>query len=83
LGTVRVGGVCFRLHPNDHHPRHAHAEYAETIVIVELRSDGTVDIADRADCVQPANAKRSDVKKILATAREHVELLVWEWERMH
>jgi hypothetical protein len=64
-------------------PRHVHAEYAETAAIVDLRVDRTVALADRPDRVRPANAKRSDVKKILETAQEHFDVLVAAWEAMH
>jgi hypothetical protein len=42
-----------------------------------------VAIADRADCVRPGNAKRSDVRKILTVAAEYFDELVLLWEKMH
>jgi hypothetical protein len=36
-----------------------------------------------ADAVQPGNAKRSDVKKILNAAALHFEELAALWEEMH
>jgi hypothetical protein len=42
-----------------------------------------VALADREDCVKPATAKRSDVKRILKTAQENFDILVAAWERMH
>jgi hypothetical protein len=75
--------VRFRLHPADHYPRHVHGELGETVVVLELKSDGTVMLADRLDSIRPGNAKRSDVKRILSTARENVHALEMLWERMH
>jgi hypothetical protein len=49
---------------------------------VDLRADGTVSLADRWDALNPANAKRSDVRKILSLASEHFEELVAIWEAM-
>lgn len=83
MATVRVGGILFRIYPDDHEPRHVHAEYAETAAILDLRADGTVALADRPDRIRPANAKRSDVKKILEAAREHFDVLAAAWEEMH
>ncbi len=40
-------------------------------------------LASREDAIQPANAKRSDVKRILRAAAEHFDVLVAAWEKMH
>jgi len=40
-------------------------------------------LAARKDCIQPGNAKRSDVRKILETAAEAFEKLATAWEEMH
>jgi hypothetical protein len=40
-------------------------------------------LAERDDAVRPANAKRSDVKKILMGAALHFEELVGLWEETH
>lgn len=83
MSTVRIGGLIFQLFPVDHEPRHVHALYAGIRVIVDLRDDHTVALAHREDCITPANAKRSDVKKILKTAQTHFDTLVAAWDRMH
>jgi hypothetical protein len=80
---VRVGGVRFKLYPEDHVPRHAHGLYAGIEVVIALRTDRTVTLAGRDDAVQPRNAKRSDVRKVLETAAEHFDALVAAWEEMH
>ena len=79
VSSVWVGSTCFRVYPEDHEPRHVHGEFAGIVAIVNLRSDGTVELR----AVNPANAKRTDVKKILKAASEHFDQLVAEWERMH
>ena len=53
------------------------------MVIVELRPDGTVDLADRKDRIQPGDAKRSDVRRILEAAAENFQALADAWEVMH
>jgi hypothetical protein len=83
VSTVRIGGVRFRIHPQDHEPIHAHGRYAETVVIVEVCADGSVRLADREDAILPSDAKRSDVRKILEAAAEHSMEIVAVWERMH
>jgi hypothetical protein len=82
VSTVRVRGVRFRIHPQDHHPIHAHGRYAETIAIVELQADRTVGLADRDDAIIPADAKRGDVRKILDAAVDGFDEISAEWERM-
>lgn len=82
MSTVRFGGVRFRVYPQDHEPIHAHGRYAETVAIVELRADGTIELADRDDAIIPLNAKRSDVRKILETARDHYDEIAAKWEQM-
>ena len=81
--SLRVSGVRFVAYSNDHPPRHVHGFAGDTEAIVELRFDGTVALARRDDAVRPANAKRSDVKKILRAAAGHFEELAALWEAIH
>ena len=81
--SLRVGAVRFVAYSNDHPPRHVHGFAGETEAIVDLRFDGSVALARRDDAVRPANAKRSDVKKILSAAAEHFEELAALWEAIH
>ena len=83
MTTVRAGAVRFKIYPQDHEPRHVHGLYAGIEVIVALLADGTVALARRGDAVQPRNAKRSDVRKVLNAAAEYFEDLVAAWEEMH
>jgi hypothetical protein len=73
----------FVAYSNDHPPRHVHGFAGEAEAIVDLRFDGTVALAARDDAVRPANAKRSDVKKILNAAARNFEALVALWEEVH
>ncbi len=61
----KFGGVRFIIYKNDHPPRHAHGFSGDCEAIIDLRSDGNVTLAKRVDAVRPANAKRSDIGKIL------------------
>ena len=79
----RFDGVRFVAYLNDHPPRHVHGFASETEAIVDLGVDGTVALAKRDDAVRPANAKRSDVKKILNAAALHFEELAKLWEDVH
>jgi hypothetical protein len=79
----RFGSVLFAAYPQDHIPRHVHGFTAHTEVIVDLRQDGSVAIANRRDAVRPGNAKRNDVRSILSAAADHFEELVALWEKMH
>ena len=42
-----------------------------------------VSLADREDAIQPWNAKRADIRKVLYAAAEHFDVLVSAWEEMH
>jgi len=83
VGSLQFDGVLFIVYSNDHPPRHVHGFASETEVIVNLRPDGNVALADRKDAIRPANAKRSDLKKILAAAAQHFEELAILWEEVH
>ena len=81
--SLRFGGVRFVVYTNDHPPRHVHGFAGETQAIVDLGLDGTVSLANRDDAIRPANARRSDVKKILRAAAEHFEVLAALWETIY
>ena len=83
MGSVRFDGVLFVAFSNDHLPPHVHGFTGETEAVVDLRQDGTIALAERNDAVTPANAKRSDVRKILNAAALHFEELVALWEGVH
>jgi len=52
-------------------------------VVVDLRPDGKVSLADRTDAIRPGNASKSDVRHVLMTAAGHFEELVTLWEKHH
>jgi hypothetical protein len=83
VASIRLDGVRFVVYSNDHPPRHVHGFFGETEIIVNLQQDGDVGLAQRADSVRPANAKRSNVKQILQTAAEHFKSLAALWEKVH
>ena len=83
VGSLKFRGVLFVAYSNDHSPRHVHGFAGDTEVIVNLRFDGAVALANRDDAIRPANAKRSEVKKILTAAARHFEELVELWEAIH
>ena len=83
MGSLRFDGILFVAYSNDHSPRHVHGFAGETEAIVDLRMDGWVALANRSDAIRPANAKRSDVKRILRVAAAHYEELAALWEEIH
>jgi hypothetical protein len=82
VGSLRFDGVLFVAYSNDHPPRHVHGFAGETEAIIDLRLDGAVALAGR-NAIRAANAKRSDVNKILSAAALHFEELVQLWEEIH
>jgi len=83
VASVCFEGVLFVAYPQDHAPRHVHGFAGEAEVIVDLRPDRTVSLANRPDAVRPGNAKRSDVHRILNVAAKRFDDLVALWEKMH
>jgi hypothetical protein len=81
MTTVRVGGVWFRVYPQDHLPRHIHGFIGGGEVIVDLRADGSVALADRPDAAY--RVTRAEVRKVLAAAASAFDQLAAEWEAMH
>jgi hypothetical protein len=79
--SLRFGGVRFVAYSNDHPPRHVHGFSGDTEIIVDLRNDGYIALANRDDAIRPANAKRSDVKKVLKAAARHFDELAALWEK--
>jgi hypothetical protein len=75
--------VWFISFSHEHPPPHVHGAYAETVVVIDLLADGTVAESDRTNAVQPASAKRSDVRHILKVAEEHAAELFKLWENTH
>lgn len=80
---LRLDGIRFVVYSNDHPPRHVHGFLGETEVILDLRADGDVGLAERTDAVRPSNAKRSDVKRVLSVAASHFEELAELWRSIH
>ncbi len=83
MGSLRFGEVRFSAYPADHEPRHVHGFVGGTEAVIDLMPDGIALLADRRKAVKPADAKRSDVKNIVASAQEHFDELVVLWEAMH
>ena len=88
MSGVIVRGVIFLAYPKDHVPRHVHGFIGGKPngkgtgeVIVDLREDRTVALADRDDAV--TGATRSEVKKVLRAATLAYDRLVAAWEEMH
>jgi hypothetical protein len=79
---LTFAGIWFVAYSEDHWPPHFHGEYAGVTVIVEI-VDGEVRLATRRRRVKPANAKRSDVMRILKTAEQNADALIALWEKVH
>ena len=83
MGSKTFEGVWFAAFSHDHLPPHVHGQYAGVVVIVELHRGGGVSESFRRDAIKPANAKRSDVRRILAVAATYRDELWALWEATH
>lgn len=76
-----MGEVRFRVYPQDHHPRHVHGFIGSGEAIIDLKADGTVDLAKRDD--NNCGLTRSEIRKVLDAAVQAFNALADLWERMH
>jgi hypothetical protein len=83
MGSLRFDGVRFVAYTMDHEPRHVHGFYVEAEVIVDLRADGKVGLAERKDAIRPSNASKSDIRHVLNVAAAHFDELAALWEKHH
>jgi hypothetical protein len=81
MSGLRVGEVRFRVYPQDHEPRHVHGFVGSGTAIVDLRADGSVDLAKRDD--NTCGLTRSEIRKVLDAAAEAFHALAELWEKMH
>ena len=63
MGSLRFDGVRFTAYTMDHAPRHVHGFYADVEVIVDLRADGKLSLANRADAIRPGNGSKADARQ--------------------
>jgi hypothetical protein len=82
-GSIRFNGVRFTVYTMDHEARHMHCFYAEIEVIVDLRADGRVSLANRTDAIRPGNGSKPNVRHVLTVAAEHFDELALLWEKHH
>ena len=83
MGSYEADGITFRVFSGDHDPPHVHCRYQGIKVIIELGADRTVGLADRKNAVQPGNAKRGQVRRVLELAGAQFDDLVRLWEDAH
>jgi hypothetical protein len=83
VGSLRYRSFRFVAYSNDHLPRHVHAFFEDAEVIIDLRDNRTVGIADRANAYSPKNLKKVKLKKVLRAAANNFDGLVALWEEIH
>ncbi|WP_128913264.1 DUF4160 domain-containing protein [Granulicella sibirica] len=83
MGSVRFDGIVFFVFTRDRAPPHVHAYYGDLTVILELREEGGVWIADRSDALEPRDPKKNEVRRVLRCARANEEALRELWRRTH
>ena len=83
MGSLRYRSFRFVAYSNDHLPRHIHAFFEDAEVILDLRDDQTVAIADRVNAYSPKNLKKMKLKKVLQAAANNFDGLVALWEEIH
>lgn len=83
VGSKTFDGVWFTVFADDHPPPHVHGYLGAVLVVVDLLRDGGTAESTRSKAVKPANAKRSDVRRVLRAASENAATLHALWEQMH
>jgi hypothetical protein len=86
MGSVRFGGVTFRLYAGDHEGApipHVHAKFDRGEVVIELLDDATVRLSNAHRAAVVGDVRQSDVRKALEAAEAAYDLLFAEWKAMH
>ncbi len=83
MGSLRYRSFRFVAYSNDHLPGHIHAFFEEAEVIVDLRQNRPVAIADRANAYSPKNLNMVKLKRVLNAAADNFDQLVALWEDVH
>ena len=72
---LRVSGLCYVVHPNDHAPAHGHVVGPGWAVVVDLHGPEVREVV--GPCAE------RDVRRALDLAREHRAALLEAWRRIH
>jgi hypothetical protein len=80
VGSKTFDGIWFIAYSGDHAPAHVHGFLGEVELIIDLQP---VRQSDRRRNVKPANAKQSEVRRILSVAEKHETELLKLWETAH
>ncbi len=83
MGSKTYDGVRFSVYSSDHLPPHVHGTTAGVVVIIDLLPGAELALSSRKNAIDPANAKKNDVAKILRVAMENVDELIALWENTH
>jgi hypothetical protein len=83
MGSLRFNAILFSIYSHDHLPPHVHAYYGEVTMILDLLPGGGVELSSRKKCIDPANAKRNDVRRVLKIAHEHEADIRELWKETH
>lgn len=83
MGSKTFEGVWFIVYSHDHSPPHVHGKLGGIQVIIDLLPNNKIVQSRRRAAVTPANAKRSDVRRILTVAAAHTQELWDLWEKTH
>jgi hypothetical protein len=83
MASLRFNGVRFVAYTMEHAPRHVHGFYADVEVIIDLRQDGKLSLANRTDAIRPGNESKTDVRHVLTVAAKYFDELVSLWEKHH
>jgi hypothetical protein len=80
VGSKTFDGVRFAAWSDDHDPAHVHAFYAGVEVVLDLNPDTEeIVLADRKKRVIPADAKKSDVNRIIRVANQNADAVFELW----
>jgi hypothetical protein len=81
VGSKTFDGVRFAAWSDDHNPPHVHGYYAGIEVILDLIAERQeIVLANRKKRVIPANARRSDINRIVRTAKDNAEAVFELWK---
>ncbi len=86
MGSVRFGGITFRVYAGDHDGApipHVHARFDRGEVVLELLDDSAVRLSNAHRSPLAGEVKRSEIRKAITAAEAAYDLLLAEWKAMH
>jgi len=83
MASANIGEARFIVPSNDHMPMHVHVIIGDSQFILNLLTDGDVELSARADARRPRNAKKTDERRAINLAKANHPYLMKMCQDVH